>query len=73
MLFDQFDQMAEAAALGLGVALLPRFLAEAEIARGRLFPLAADWTPVDGAYHLVWPKLRPVAPPLARLIAFLGG
>ncbi|MCW1918151.1 LysR substrate-binding domain-containing protein [Rhodobacter sp. KR11] len=71
MLFDQFTQMAEAAALGLGVALLPRFLAEAEFARGRLHPLADHYTPVEGAYWLVWPQLRPVSPALARLRAAL--
>lgn len=72
MLFDQFTAMAEAAALGLGVALLPRFLAEAEFARGRLRPLAEAYTPVEGAYWLVWPQLRPVSPALARLLAFLA-
>lgn len=71
MLFDQFSQMAEAAALGFGVALLPRFLAEAEFARGRLYPLADHYTAVEGAYFLVWPQLRPVSPAFQRLMAFL--
>lgn len=72
MLFDQFGQMAEAAALGLGVALLPRFLAEAEFVRGRLHPLADHYTPVEGAYWLVWPQLRPISPALTRLMGFLA-
>ncbi|MCU0815798.1 MAG: LysR substrate-binding domain-containing protein [Cypionkella sp.] len=72
MLFDQFAQMAEAAALGFGVALLPRFLAEAEFRAGRLRPAAAGPTPVDGRYALVWPELRPPARPLQRLIDWLS-
>ncbi len=72
MLFDQFGHMADAAALGLGVALLPRMLAEAEFARGRLKPAADHYTPVEGAYWLVWPQGRALSPALARFRAFLG-
>ena len=72
MLFDQFSQIAEAASLGFGVALLPRFLAEAEFARGRLYPLADHYTPAEGAYWLVWPQLRPVSPALALLFGYLA-
>ena len=73
MLFDQFSQMAEAAALGFGVALLPRFLAEAEFRTGRLRPVVDDYVDVDGAYHLVWPQLRSPSRPLAKLIRWLEG
>jgi DNA-binding transcriptional LysR family regulator len=41
MLFDQFAPMTQAAVHGLGVALLPAFLAEPEIAEGRLAPVLA--------------------------------
>lgn len=71
MLFDQFAQMAEAAALGLGVALLPQFLAEAEFAAQRLRPLAADYTAVDGRYFAVWPQFRPPSRALQRLLKWL--
>lgn len=72
MLFDQFAQMAEAAALGFGVALLPAFLAEAEFRTGRLCPAVPFQTEVEGAYHLVWPKLRPPGRPLQKLLKWLG-
>ena len=71
MLFDQFAAMAEAAALGFGVALLPRFLAEAEFQRGRLCPAIADYTPVDGTYFLVWPQLRAPSRSLEHLLRWL--
>lgn len=73
MLFDQFGQMAEAAALGFGLALLPRFLAEAEFRAGRLRPLAAGYTAVDGRYFLVWPQFRPMGRPLQRFLTWISG
>lgn len=55
MLFDQSSAMTQASVHGLGIALLPTFLAEAEIAAGRLC-LALDDAPVTlGEYFLVWP------------------
>ena len=71
MLFDQFGQMAEAAALGFGVALLPAFLAEAEFRAGRLNPAVDGYTEVDGAYHLVWPQVRPPSRALQKLVKWL--
>lgn len=71
MLFDQFAQMAEAAALGFGVALLPAFLAEAEFRKGRLRPAVAGYTDVEGAYYLVWPQLRSPGRPLQKLMKWL--
>jgi LysR family glycine cleavage system transcriptional activator len=71
MLFDQFAQMAEAAALGFGVALLPAFLAEAEFKAGRLRPAVDRYTDVDGGYYIVWPQLRPPSRPLVKLLKWL--
>lgn len=56
MLFDQSSAMTQAAVHGLGIALLPTFLADAEISAGRLC-LAIDDAPVTlGEYFLVWPQ-----------------
>lgn len=71
MLFDQFSQMAEAAALGFGVALLPRFLAEAEFRSGRLHPLSDSHTEVDGRYFVVWPQFRNASKPLQKFLHWL--
>jgi LysR family transcriptional regulator, glycine cleavage system transcriptional activator len=64
MLFDQFAMLAQAAIAGLGVALLPAFLIEQELASGQLVP-AVD-LPLRSAesYYLVWPGDRDRHPPL---------
>ncbi len=65
--FDQFATMAKAAASGLGAALLPRFLAEGELARGTLVTLASARITSIGSYYLVWPTVHRAYPPLAAL------
>ncbi len=64
MLVDQFAVAAQAAIAGLGVALLPTFLIEAELARGDLV-LAID-KPMESVdhYYLAWPVSRQAYPPL---------
>lgn len=64
MLFDQFAPMIQAVIHGLGVALLPEFLAKAELADGRLVRVFGE--PVGGpeAYYLVWPAVGALYPPL---------
>ncbi len=72
MLFDQFATVAQAAMVGLGVALLPEFLIEDEIASGRLVvPLAARMRS-DEAYYLCAPRGRGPHPPLAAFRDWLG-
>lgn len=73
MVFDQFAPMTQAAIHGLGVALLPPFLADPEIAEGRL---AAAWGPAvpgRGAYWLIWPRAREGHPPLVAFRDWLAG
>lgn len=71
MLIDQFAVASQAAVGGLGVALLPRFLIETELARGDLIePLDA---PMESAerYYLAWPVRRAAFPPLLAFRAWL--
>ena len=75
MMFDQFTALIEAAAAGLGMALLPTLLVEKELATGQLVPVMDR--PVAGAsYHLVSPAERQSYPPLQRfrewLVAEIG-
>lgn len=70
-LFDQFGGLAAAAAAGLGAALLPDFLAAAEIAQGRVIPIGAAGVDSAGAYHLVWPQANQPTEALRSLIDFL--
>ncbi len=71
MLFDQFANMTEAAVLGFGVALLPEFLAEAEISKGRLVAAFARPLETGGCYYLVWPNTREPSRPLEQLVQWL--
>ena len=71
MLFDQFAPMVEAAAMGLGVALLPKFLVRAEISNARLVPMFGDGVRGAGSYYLVWPKTGAWYPPLQAFRAWL--
>ncbi|MEQ9260041.1 MAG: LysR family transcriptional regulator [Roseovarius sp.] len=54
-IYDQFSTITQAAIHGLGVALLPDYLAEQDLATGRLVRAWGGPTPSPGAYHLVWP------------------
>jgi DNA-binding transcriptional LysR family regulator len=71
MLVDQFAIAAQAAISGLGVALLPKFLIENELARGDLVE-AVDG-PVESAesYYLAWPPSRANYPPLQAFRAWI--
>ncbi|MGC4027447.1 MAG: LysR substrate-binding domain-containing protein [Steroidobacteraceae bacterium] len=66
MLVDQFAIAAQAGISGLGVALLPTFLIEGELARGDLVK-AVPATPVESTerYYLAWSPGRASYPPLA--------
>lgn len=64
MLFDQFSTMMQATIHGMGVALLPAFLATEELKTGKLM-LAWQGPSVNlGDYFLVWPSDRAMPEPL---------
>ncbi len=64
MVFDQFATAAQAAMAGLGVALLPTFLIEEELASRKL--VRAINLPMESPerYYLVWPSERAAYPSL---------
>jgi LysR family transcriptional regulator, glycine cleavage system transcriptional activator len=72
MLFDQFATMTQSAIAGLGVALLPDYLADLEIDEGRLVPLFKRGIASGGAYWLVWPLSRSEYVPLAAFRNWLA-
>lgn len=65
MLFDQFLTMVEAAAAGLGIALLPKFLIARELQAGQLVPAVNHGELRSGNYFLACPPERASYPPLA--------
>ncbi|WP_417579803.1 LysR family transcriptional regulator [Pelagibacterium sp.] len=64
MMFDQFALMIEAAIAGLGVALLPHYIALGEIAADRLQPVLEPAVAGTGSYWLAWPPARETYRPL---------
>jgi LysR family transcriptional regulator, glycine cleavage system transcriptional activator len=59
MMFDQFATLTQGAIHGMGIALIPTFLIQRELAEGRLVPVFGPAIPALGAYYLVWPQARP--------------
>ncbi|CAN7658592.1 LysR family transcriptional regulator [Variovorax sp. LjRoot290] len=54
--FEQFAMLAQAAANGLGVALVPKFLVEEELASDRLIVLFREALITQRAYYVVVPE-----------------
>lgn len=71
MLVDQFAVAAQAAMAGLGVALLPTFLIDQELARGDLVPAVDRPLESEDAYYLAWPLHREHYPPLQAFRAWI--
>ncbi|MCZ0963612.1 LysR family transcriptional regulator [Paracoccus benzoatiresistens] len=72
MVMDQFSMMIQAAISGLGVALLPDYLARQEIAEGHLLPILRPAVPGRGAYLLVWPRTQAESRPLVHFRDWLA-
>jgi DNA-binding transcriptional LysR family regulator len=72
LITDNGDAMLPALCAGLGIARLPDFIVDTEIAAGRLVELLPDWAPDGIALHLMTPPspLRPAR--VEAVIAFLA-
>ena len=69
--FEHFLMLAQAAAAGAGIALIPRFLVEPELAEGKLVcPLEISLAS-ENAYYLVLPMGRPRSPILEQFRSWL--
>lgn len=73
MVVDQFSMMIQVAISGMGVALLPDYLARIEIAEGRLMPVLRPGVPGRGAYWLAWPDRKAGLKPLEAFRTWLAG
>ena len=72
MQFDQFSTMAQAAIHGMGVALLPTFVAQPYLDSGQLALASAQTSQSIGTYYLVWPADRATQAALRSFRAWLG-
>ncbi|MEL0435462.1 LysR family transcriptional regulator [Phycobacter sp. K97] len=71
-MYDQFSTITQAALHGLGVALMPDYLVEQDIATGRLMALHPAPTETRGAYYLVWPASKSRMPALMKFRDWLA-
>ena len=69
--YELFSMTAAAAAQGLGLALVPSLLVEAELARGELVVACDQMLPGDRAYFLVQPERGDERPALGWFKAWL--
>lgn len=72
MLMDQFSMMIQSAISGLGIALLPEYLADIEIGERRLLPVLKPSVPSTGAYWLAWPEEKQNHAPIAAFKDWLA-
>lgn len=71
-MYDQYATITQAALHGLGVALMPDYLVEQDLATGRLIALHHTPTEAKGAYYLVWPQSRSDDPSLQHFRTWLS-
>jgi len=69
--YELFSMLAQAATLGMGVALIPPLLIEAELASGQLVVACPRALPGERAYYLVQPAQQAPSPALAAFGAWL--
>lgn len=70
---ELFSMLSEAAADGLGVALVPPFLVEHDLAQGRLARLVDHEFRSDRSYYLIYPERKSENPGLATFRDWLDG
>lgn len=71
--FELFSMLAEAAAHGMGIALLPRFLIDDELERGVLVPVSRHQYLSDRSYYLTYPEKKSENATLAIFRTWLDG
>ncbi|MFK7940833.1 MAG: LysR family transcriptional regulator [Roseovarius sp.] len=71
--YDQFSTILQAALHGLGVALMPDYLVEQDLAAGRLVAVWGGPVETPGAYHLVWPPEKSGNAALVKFRDWLAG
>lgn len=69
--YDQFSMLAEAAAAGLGAAIIPRFLVEADLMAGRLVEVPGRPVRDSRTYWLMLPRGKAHSPAVLAFRAWL--
>lgn len=66
------DLLARLAELGVGIALLPEFIAEEGLSSGKLIHLLPDWAPPPISLHAIYPKHARTPQKTSSFIDFLA-
>lgn len=72
MRFEQFANVAQACIGGLGIALMPTFLIEAELTSGQLVEIHGWRVRSPNAYYLICPHMRISHPPVQKFAIWLA-
>ncbi|HZY18122.1 MAG TPA: LysR family transcriptional regulator [Ramlibacter sp.] len=59
--------------MGMGIAVLPRYVAQTSIQAGAVLPLLADWALPSQEIHAVYPSPSLVPAKVSRFVDWLGG
>jgi len=68
---NDFFFLREAIMAGVGIGLLPWFLASQELAAGRITRVLPDYRATEGIAYLVYPPAKPLAPKLVHFCEHL--
>jgi DNA-binding transcriptional LysR family regulator len=68
---DDFFFVREAVVAGLGIGLMPWFMASHEVAAGRVVRVLPDYQAALGSMYLVYPPAKPLPPKVAAFTAYL--
>ena len=71
-IYDQFSTITQVALHGMGVALLPDYLVEQELATGKLVRAYGGAIQAEGSYFLVWPAHKAQDPALRKFRDWLA-
>lgn len=69
---DQFATINQAALHGLGIALMPNYVVEQDLATGKLVAAFPEAVETVGAYYLVWPREKSDDPSLRQFRHWLA-
>jgi LysR family glycine cleavage system transcriptional activator len=56
--YENFSMVGQAAVAGLGIALVPRYVAQDDVAAGRLEIVASEFAEISIPYYLILPETR---------------
>ena len=72
MVCNTSEALLDVAISGLGIACLPDFMVRETINRGELTTLLDDYIEHQGAFRMLWPTSKYMAPKLRVFIDFMA-